>query len=346
MSIEFDDHQYEKVGFDIGWDYYSNGLQILDDVPKCVWDGYYAAKEKRVVHKPDRWTQKWLYMRMSAYKRKRIVASHVTPKLIKILDEGWCPITRRKLTYSTGLDTDWSLDRVNNDGAYAISNICVMSVKANLIKGSLNSEDINQIVRFMLAEKMNIYNGLTFFEWRRLNWVTQKCSDDLGCPMVTPAPPFIQLDVLDVLQSFMLLHCFYPKLEATYKFKKVAGPSIKTFKKLFKTMATNVEVLKHMGNTQCVTLYDLYQLPHVFGRLLDVFDTDVDFGKLLDIHDKYYIGKSTFKDAEEVFQECSDIDFKQTWRTDSKGYLDGTTVDDSTIRKYLDLMLPKLEAHL
>jgi len=31
-----------------------------------------------------------------------------------------------ELTHSTGADTDWSADRVNNDGAYADGNLIVM----------------------------------------------------------------------------------------------------------------------------------------------------------------------------------------------------------------------------
>ena len=236
----------------------------------AIMDGYNAAKERRVSHKPDRYIQKWLYIRMSAFKRKRIVAPHVTPKLIKILDEGWCPVTRRKLTYGTGLDTDWSLDRVNNDGAYAVSNICVMSTKANLIKGTLSAADIGAITSFMVEEDLNTYNELSFYEWRRLQWLTQKCSDLVGCFMVTPAPPFIQINMLDVIQSFLLLHCFFERDSAASKLKHAVGKKMPVLKKLFKALSNNTEVLKTMGQSECVTLYDLYQLHTVCNRLMDV----------------------------------------------------------------------------
>ena len=73
------------------------------------------------------------------------------------------------------------------------------------------------------------------------------------------------------------------------------------------------------------------------------FYQEIEFKRILEIHEKYYVGKSARTNVESVFEDLDDVDFKQTWRTDSKGYLDGFAADDDQINKYLNIMIPKLE---
>jgi len=47
-----------------------------------------------------------------------------------------------QLTRDTKTSTDWSADRINNNGAYAPGNIVVLSAKANRAKGNKTFDDI------------------------------------------------------------------------------------------------------------------------------------------------------------------------------------------------------------
>lgn len=67
------------------------------------------------------------------------------------------------LTHGTRADTEWSIDRLNNDGASAASNLAVMSVRANRAKGRLSVEAA--LAKSRLAHDSG---GLSAMEWLRL----------------------------------------------------------------------------------------------------------------------------------------------------------------------------------
>ncbi|MFL9942914.1 hypothetical protein [Paraburkholderia graminis] len=75
-------------------------------------------------------------MRQNTLRRGKVVNGVITPGFIEFIDYPTCPVTLVELTHSTGADTDWSVDRVNNDGAYADGNLIVMSVRANKAKAT------------------------------------------------------------------------------------------------------------------------------------------------------------------------------------------------------------------
>lgn len=91
----------------------------------------YATKASRVAQ-DDRFVRKWLQLRLGAFVRGRSVAADVTVELLRRMDVSHCPVTRERLTHATRLDTDASVDRLNNDGAYAASNLAMMSATALL----------------------------------------------------------------------------------------------------------------------------------------------------------------------------------------------------------------------
>ena len=291
MSL-YDSHQYDTLAFNIGWDFAVYGLHFLDPVPKAMMDGYRAAKIQKVSKRQDRYINKWLYIRMSAFKRKRIVADHITPELIRVLDEGICPITREKFTYGTMADTDWSVDRVNNDGAYAIGNICVMSAKANVIKGSMDSQDITDLILNMMADNLTEYNGLNLFEWKRLAWLSQKCANRSGWPMVMLPPPLIHIGAFDRILCFFAMHCFHPKPGANSKLKKIMGSKMNATNKLFKAMTSNIEALMRMEKSNYVTAIDIYQLTSVYKRAVDILEMGIDFKPIFELYTQYYSSKT------------------------------------------------------
>jgi hypothetical protein len=156
-----------EVGRALGWDLATYGWSPRDDATVDIREGYVAGKAhvgNRVKH-PDRFERKWLQLRQNAVRRGRVVDEKVTPALIEAIDHAVCPVTLVEMTHSTRADTDWSVDRVNNDGAYADGNLVVMSVRANKAKGSKTYSDVKEII----ATGKDEVDGLTWDEWRRLS---------------------------------------------------------------------------------------------------------------------------------------------------------------------------------
>lgn len=154
-----------EAGRQIGHDHYRHsGLPLQATWPPAVQEGFLQAAGRRLPRRPgDRFQRKWLQLRLSAWRRGRAVADDVTPRLLAHLDLPQCPITRAQLSHGLLTDTDWSVDRLNNDGAYAASNLAVMSVRANRAKGARGFEQV-----LALAEKTEPTDGLAPAEWLRL----------------------------------------------------------------------------------------------------------------------------------------------------------------------------------
>jgi hypothetical protein len=154
------------VGFELGWDIAALGRSV--DLSACnadVQDGYKAGKTRfpRPGRSPDRFETKWLQLRLNALSRHRIVQPEVTPQYLKYIDTDVCPVTLTRLTHATRSDTDWSVDRINNDGAYADANLMVISARANRIKNNLSYGDVHRLARDNASRP-----GLTCIQWGRL----------------------------------------------------------------------------------------------------------------------------------------------------------------------------------
>jgi hypothetical protein len=159
------DIEVTESGRQIGHDFHTlTRLPRQPDWPDCVREGFDAAAFDGLArHAADRFDRKWLQLRLGAWRRGRIVASDVTPRLLQSLDLSHCPVTRVELTHGTQCDTDWSIDRLNNGAAYAASNLAVMSVRANRAKGSLSFSEVMQ-----RAGGDASVDGLEPIEWLRL----------------------------------------------------------------------------------------------------------------------------------------------------------------------------------
>lgn len=154
-----------EVGRRLGYDYYrSTRLQAHDAWPASVIEGFEHARARRLPRESaDRYVRKWLQLRLGAQQRGRVVADDVTPQLLQRIDLERCPVTREPLTRGERADSDWSLDRLNNDGAYARNNLAVMSTRANRAKGSRSYEQV-----LALSEGGQESDGLQPMQWLRL----------------------------------------------------------------------------------------------------------------------------------------------------------------------------------
>jgi hypothetical protein len=157
--------QVAELGRRIGHDFFRlSQLQRQADWPQPVREGFDAAAARKLRRQPaDRFQRKWLQLRLQAWQRNRVVADDVTVGLLRHLDVTHCPVTREPLTHGERCGNDWSIDRLNNDGAYAASNLAVLSTRVNRAKGSLGFDEV-----LALARRDASTLGLEPAQWQRL----------------------------------------------------------------------------------------------------------------------------------------------------------------------------------
>jgi hypothetical protein len=207
---QWNDVGMTEAGRALGHDFYTLSLLTKKaNWPKMVQEGFDAAAHAGLHrHRSDRFVAKWLQLRMSAWRRGRGVAQDVTPQLLQEIDVDRCPITRQPLTHGTMRDTDWSVDRLNNDGAYAASNLAVMSVKANQAKGSLCFQQVH-----LKATEGHALDGLMPSEWLRLAVLMlgpafATCPHSAPMlPLCTPLPTRSVRLALQQVQRLFTVHC-------------------------------------------------------------------------------------------------------------------------------------------
>ena len=186
-----DNQVIEGTAYNLGWDYAMYGLGLPEAIQAVSREGYelgtsnFRGKRKQ----SDRFVPKWLQLRTNAYRRGRLVNDDVTPKLIAEIDTETCPVTLLKLTHAEQLGSDWSVDRLNNNGAYAIENLAVISTKANTAKGNKTFEEVHE-----LAKSYGPMEGLTPREWLRMACimygpsVVEDRTRDMLLPLATKIP--------------------------------------------------------------------------------------------------------------------------------------------------------------
>ena len=154
-----------EVGRALGHDLFRFRIHLDEfDLDAAVREGFVQARGCATPRRlTDRYTRKWLQLRQSAYRRNRIVNDEVTPALLKQIDVTHCPVTKMALTHGALLPSDWSIDRLNNDGAYVPNNLAVMSTAVNAAKGDKSYEQV-----YALSQQSEPTHGLTPVEWLRL----------------------------------------------------------------------------------------------------------------------------------------------------------------------------------
>jgi hypothetical protein len=186
-----DDGARREIAYDLGWDHAMYGLNLPEAILSDARDGYELGKSNFVgrTKSPDRFVRKWLQLRMNAYRRGRLVNDDVNPGFIAEIDTEQCPVTLLKLTHGALLESDWSVDRLNNNGAYARDNLAIISTKANTAKGSKSFEEV-----LALANSGETEQGLTQREWLRLACImcgpsaVENPSRNILLPLATTIP--------------------------------------------------------------------------------------------------------------------------------------------------------------
>lgn len=158
----------QQLEFDLGWDFAAFNRDVPEDAPKAFCDGYRAfgqGASRTTVHSPDRYLRKWLQIRYGALRRGKYFAPDVDAQYLEKITPAsmQCPVTAEGFTFGTDTDTDWSVDRANNDRGYVRGNIIIISVRANQAKGDRSLEEI-----LHLSSLDHEQDGLSPEEWGRL----------------------------------------------------------------------------------------------------------------------------------------------------------------------------------
>lgn len=203
----------DRVEFNIGWDYAAYGLPVPDEASDSLRAGYAAGlhKFRRPIGEADRYVRKWLQLRRNAAKRNRIFEDNVTPDWLRQIDVQVCPVTWKVLTHGTRSDTDWSVDRIVNDGSYARDNLAVMSTLANRAKGNKDFESI-----YELGYQPDEVDGLSGQEWYRLATLVLGTYEIAGLvrtgkylfPFSPRIPGHVYMSMYQSLQDALLEHVF------------------------------------------------------------------------------------------------------------------------------------------
>ena len=148
----------------LGEDIALYGLALPEEADPALVEGYRAGRAKHGRYRcADRFVRKWIQFRRQALERGRGVSDDVTVDFLRRIDVPVCPITLVTLTHGERAETDWSIDRLNNNGAYAVGNLAVMSRGANSAKGARGLSEV-----WELSQGDSVVEGLTPQEWARM----------------------------------------------------------------------------------------------------------------------------------------------------------------------------------
>lgn len=225
-----------ETGRAIGHDFARLSMPLPTNAERAVVEGYASAKhsQSRSLRNnnnqreaADPGARKLVRLRYSAWRRNRIVDKTVTPHFLNLIQVSHCPITRVELTHGAMLDTDATIDRVYNDGAYAVGNLAVLSQRANLVKANRLPAEVCAIARSGEA-----LEGLTNAEWRRMACLCEMASpseqhDGVWPLLVIPPnglminnPLVLVMEFLSVLACGMIPYKLYGTARNIFSGKK------------------------------------------------------------------------------------------------------------------------------
>jgi hypothetical protein len=204
----------DRTGFEIGWDYAHHRLTPPADhlhEGHPVRQGWEAGQSSFGVRtlQATPYLRKWLQLRLNAWLRgKAFEGITVTPHFLKVIDVPVCPITGETLTQGTGLPSDASVDRVNNDAGYAAGNLAVMSARANGAKSAYDWRDAAEFSRHVEVGRLDTIDRLTAEQWARLASLMSLCkplthAEAASLPLLVLPPA--RLRVLNPVQALQVV---------------------------------------------------------------------------------------------------------------------------------------------
>ncbi len=241
-----------NLAFEIGFDHYLFKLPLditrfSDEHRQQIRYGYEAAKQQRVCQRmPDLYESKLISLRDRALIKGFEMTLNVEDLRTKLNKTGnRCPITGATFTFAQHALTDWSVDRVDNNLGYTLSNIEIISVAADQAKDDL---DLAGLIKKAIG-KPDPDSSLTDDEWfkmARFYYQKMKMVKPLSiCKILTDKQAFYDYIVLMQLfktdkkpsKAFLLLLQKYCSKEVVSKASKL------TQKRIYHRADINVDVL-------------------------------------------------------------------------------------------------------
>lgn len=260
-----------RRAFELGWDFAGYaGLQLPEDAGAEMHQGWKEGRRRLKPVHADRYVRKWLSLRHNALRRGRVVDSSVTPELLRQIEPAMCPIVLEPMTVATGGDMDWSVDRVINQGAYALANVAIISVRANRAKGSLDMNGVLDITcRLFGTDERHL--GLGWREWARLAAVMTgphrlATGEMLVLPQCTQTPPGLAINPPQVLQSAIATEALgLSKHHVLARIRETGGAAA------HRPLHRLVQAIRHKG-IRNRWAFDVWLEPGVFDRFLEWFE--------------------------------------------------------------------------
>ena len=267
-----------NLAFEIGFDHYRFSLPLditrfHDLCRQDIRNGFEAAKCQQATKiRPDMYERKLL----SIQDRGLIKGLEVTITADNLRYEfnktqGNCPVTDVPFTFAENNDTDWSVDRIDNDRGYCPDNIVIVSVIVNQAKSDL---DLSGVIKSVLADHQSDNELLSDKEWFQMGQFYFK-KMRLSKPL-----SFCQLlkNTQSLFDQLVFLQLFHSKEPESKKFinqlsKHVSKQSIQKAKKL----AT--KRIYHRADIDVEVLYDspkLYKSVQSFIQVINQHSKDFD----------------------------------------------------------------------
>ena len=158
-----------NLAFEIGFDHYRYSLPLdisrfQDYYRKDVRNGFEAARYQQATRiRPDMFEKKLLSIQDRALIKgleATITADDLRHEFAKT--HGVCPVTKVPFTFAENDDTDWSVDRIDNDRGYCPDNIVIVSVIVNQAKSDL---DLSGMIKGALETHDSEAELLSSQEW-------------------------------------------------------------------------------------------------------------------------------------------------------------------------------------
>jgi hypothetical protein len=111
----------------------------------------------------DYFERKLLGLRLNAIKRGYLVDAGVTSEVLRIITGNQCLVSLEPFSFTGQHPTNASVDRLINDGTYAVANLAMFTQRVNRAKGTLTFEEVINI-----AQTGESVGGLDAQEWVRL----------------------------------------------------------------------------------------------------------------------------------------------------------------------------------
>jgi len=232
----------EAVAHALGQDYARFGLRRDAGAPEAFLVGHdsYSGRSERA----DYFTRKWLGLRLNALRRGLVLDEGVSPAVLRAMTGERCPVSLRPFDIERrGRASNPSLDRVINDGTYALGNLVMISQRINRAKGELSFEDVVDI-----AESGETIDEVEQTEWMRLAslmygaWNAQRGgSDPYLVPLATYPPPFLFTPPSQAIQWLLLRAISGARLTVGRQFWLSLTERAVGSAKLFEVLAAHLE---------------------------------------------------------------------------------------------------------